>query len=328
VAKKAQRTTGNGGDEPVRRRRKKVEAHSRGLTPLEVSQAPKDAVGLAEAILAEGGVPLASYREPLGGHGVVLAALPIEKVEPTPYQRDVSLPHVKRLANAMERVDRYLDPMIAIRKDGRFWTPNGNHRLHASRLLGAKAVIALVLPDERVAFQILALNTEKAHNLKERSLEVIRMYRGLVGAGAGAESEHAPLFEEAAFATLGACYEQRPRFSGGAYHPILKRIDPFLNEPLDQALAIREARARRLLSLDDQVIRIVDGLKQRGLTSPYLKNFVVARLNFLRFKKGDEAFDFDETLERMAALASRFDLERVKREDLAKMGGGPVEAEE
>ena len=48
------------------------------------------------------------------------------------------------------------------------------------RRLGAKSITALVVPDREVAWQILALNTEKAHNLKERSLEVIRIYRGLV----------------------------------------------------------------------------------------------------------------------------------------------------
>ncbi len=309
------------------RRRKKVEPSTRGLNPHDVAQHTDEGNALAEAIRADGGEALAVYRDPLGGHPVVFASLPIEKVEPTPYQRDVSEPHVKRLANAMERVDRYLDPLIAVRHDSVYWTPNGNHRLHAAKLLGAKTVIALVIPETDVAFQILALNTEKAHNLKERSLEVIRMYRGLVGAREGNENDFAPLFEEPAFATLGACYEKRPRFSGGAYHPLVKRIDTFLEEPLEDALQIREQRADKLLELDDQVVAVVDALKSKGLQSPYLKNFVVARINFLRFKKGGE-FDFDETLDRMLELASKFNVERVKREDLAKMGGAPADAEE
>src|ERR671937_251546 len=220
-AAKPRKTAGTAARRP---RRKKVEAGSRGLAPSDVAQAQDDGRTLAEAIQADGGEALSIYRDPLGGHSVVLAALPIEKVQPTPYQRDVSEPHVKRLANAMERVDRYLDPLIAVRKDGTYWSPNGNHRLSASRLLGARSVIALVLPEEDVAYQILALNTEKAHNLKERSLEVIRMYRGLVGAKAGKESDHAAIFEEPWYATFGAAYEKRPRFSAGAYHPVVKRI--------------------------------------------------------------------------------------------------------
>jgi ParB family chromosome partitioning protein len=313
---------------PARKaRRKKAEPSSRGLPPAEVARPQPDGEALAEAVREDGGQALAVYRDPLGGHSVVLAALPIDRVEPTPYQRDVSEPHVKRLASAMERVDRFLDPLIAVRKDGRYWSPNGNHRLHASRLLGAKTVVALVLPDEQVAFQILALNTEKAHNLKERSLEVVRMYRALLAARGGTEADHAALFEEPALITLGACYEKRPRYAAGAYHPVVKRLETFLDEPLEDALQVREARADRLLLLDDQVTRAVEALKARGLTSPYLKNFVVARVNFLRFKKGTE-FDFDETVDRMIELAGRFNAEKVTREDLAKMGGAPAEAEE
>jgi ParB family chromosome partitioning protein len=309
-------------------RRKKAQPSSRGLGATELGEGHSpQSQALAEEIAKDGGQALAIYREPLGGHSVVFASLPIEKVEPTPYQRDLSEPHVKRLANAMERVDRYLDPMIAVRKDGRYWTPNGNHRLGAAKLLGTKAVLALVLPEPDVAFQILALNTEKAHNTKERSLEVIRMYRGLVGARNDAETELAPLFEEAAFITLGACYEQRPRFSGGAYHPILKKIDAFLDEPIEKALKIREARSQKLLQLDDEVARIIEGLKSRGMVSPYLRYFVIARLNYLRFIKG-EMPEFDVALDKMIKSAGKFAVDKVNKEDISKMGGGPVEAEE
>ena len=309
----------------ARPRRKKAAPASRGLSAVDVgADVPPQAAELAERIRSDGGIALSTYREPLGGHPVVLASLPIDIAEPTPYQRDLSEPHVKRLANAMERVDRYLDPMIAVRHDGKYWTPNGNHRLGASRLLGAKAVIALVLPEEDIAFQILALNTEKAHNLKERSLEVIRMYRGLVGAKSGKEPEFAPLFEEPAFITLGAAYEKRPRYSGGAYHPIVKRLEEFLDLPLDEALAIREERATKLLELDDAVIEIVNRLKAKGLVSPYLKNFVVARINFLRFKREGSA-EFDATISKMLQMARKFNVDNVKREDVARMGGGPAE---
>jgi ParB family chromosome partitioning protein len=68
-------------------------------------------------------------------------------------------------------------------------------------------------------------------------------------------------------------------------------------------------------------------LKAKGMVSPYLKNFVVARLNFLRFKKGGTA-EFDPTIAKMIEMARRFNLENVKREDLARMGGAPAEPEE
>jgi len=309
-------------------RRRKASPPARGLAPAETGeQVPDAARALAAEVEADGGRVLAAYREPLGGHAVLFASLPVDKVQPTPYQRDLSEPHVKRLVSAMERVDRFLDPLIAVRHEGSYWTPNGNHRLAATRALGGKTVMALLLPEPEVAFQILALNTEKAHNLKERSLEVIRMLRGLVETRAGTELEVAPLLEEPAFATLGAAYEQRPRLSGGAYHPIVKRIDGFLDEPLAEALAIREERAKAILQLDDAVTGAVERLKARGMTSPYLRAFVVARINYLRFLKPGSAMpEFDATVEKLTRAAQKFNAEKVKESDIRV--GGPVEADE
>ena len=48
------------------------------------------------------------------------------------------------------------------------------------------------------------------------------------------------------------------------------------------------------------------GLKERGFESPYLRAFVVARINPLRFQRGAKA-DVDETIETMLASARRFD---------------------
>jgi len=300
---------------PVRRRKTTVRGLPAGKLLEDV---PESARALAGAITADGGTPIAAYRDPLGGHGVVFAALPIDKVQPTPYQRDLSEPHVRRLASAMTRVDRFLDPLIAVRQDGSYWTPNGNHRLGAARFLGAQSVVALVLPEPELAFQILALNTEKAHNLKERSLEVIRMLRGLAAVRGGTELEVAPLLEEPAFVTLGAAYEKRPRLSGGAYQAIVKRVDGFLDEPLGEALAIRDERAEAVLRLDDAVSAAVEKLKARGLTSPYLKAFIVARINYLRFVK--TAPEFDAALEKLTRAAERFNVDRVRQEDVRASG--------
>ena len=310
-------------------RRKKAQPSSRGLPPRDVASSMPQGEALAALIREDGGEVIGQYRDPLGGHPVLLAALPVDKVEPTPYQRDLSEPHVKRLATAMERLDRFLDPVIAVRNAelGKYWTPNGNHRLHASKLLGARTVVALVLPDVDVAYQILALNTEKAHNLKERSLEVIRMYRDLAAVREGNEADYAHLFEEPAFITLGAAYQKRPRFSAGAYHPFVKRLEAFFDEPLSEALPLREARADQLLELDDAVNAVVGRLKERGLQNPYLKNFVVARVNFLRFHKGEPP-DFEDAVARMLGSVQRFNVDKVKREDIGRMGGGGGEGDE
>ena len=219
---------------------------------------------------------------------------------------------------------------MAIRKDDGYWTPNGNHRLQALRKLGAKTIVALLVTDPDVAFKILALNTEKAHNLKEKSLETIRMERALADASpARPERDFAFEFDQPSFLTLGAAYEQRPRLSGGAYHPLLRRIEDFLDEPLRRALPERERRAGKLLAIDDDVAGIVQKLKARGLTSPYLRPFVVARINPIRFSTSTE-FDFDDVLERMKRAAGKFKVEKIRQEDVVRAGGGgaPDESDE
>ncbi len=310
------------------RRRKRVSAGSVGLGATETTPVDDRAAhALADQIAADGGAVLAIYREPFGGTPAVLAALPIARVEPTPYQRDPSDAHVKRLMKVIETLGRFLDPIVAVHHDTTYWTPNGNHRLQALRKLGGKAIVALVVPDEAVAFKILALNTEKAHNLKEKSLETIRMLRALAGErDTRTERDFAFEFDQPAFLTLGAAYEQRPRLSGGAYNPVLRRIDDFLDERMPAALKERLRRASLILKIDDAVGGIIDKLKQRGFTSPYLRQFVVARINPIRFSKSTD-FDLDEVLARMQKNAGGFNVDRVKPQDIARTGGAPEEAE-
>ncbi len=315
---------------PARRSRKKadVQPRSRGVAPdaLGSGGQPAEVARLAAAIGEDGGSVLASYRDPLGGHWQLLAGLPIELVEPTPYQRDLSEAHTARLADAIERLGRYLDPMVAVRTvGGRYWTPNGNHRLAAMRRLGAKAVVAIVVPELEVAHRILLLNTEKAHNLRERALEVSRLAQNLATLDDRPEREFAIEFEEPSLLTLGLCYQRNGRFAGASYHPVLKRVEEFLGSRLSRALETRDERADRLIELDEAVNDAVRALKDRGFESPYLKAFVVARINPLRFKRGAKA-DFDETIDKMLASARKFDSAKVRADQLARSGGAPEEA--
>ncbi len=292
---------------------------------LRLAEPPPEVADLARAVEGDGGVVLAIYREPLGGHPLLFAALPIEKVERTPFQRDVSDAHVRKLTLAMDKTKRYLDPIIAVREGDHYLTPNGGHRLTALQELGAKAVLALVVPEHEVAYQILALNIEKAHNLREKALEVVRMYRDLASKTDLRETELALEFEEPAFVTLGFAYEKRGRLSGGAYQPILKRVDAFLGGKLREAMAERERRADVLLGFDDAVSAAVQRLKERGFESPYLRTFVVARVNPLRFMKGG-APPFDEIFATMTKRAQGMDPSKIRGEDLARSGGAPAEA--
>jgi ParB family chromosome partitioning protein len=310
------------------RARKGVKLKPTELAPgdLEIRERPPELAALAAQVEADGGAVLSAYREPLGGHSMLFAALPVEKVERTPFQRDVSDGHVRRLTLAMDKTRRYLDPIIAVREAGQYLTPNGGHRLTALKELGAKTVLALLVPEKEVAYQILALNIEKAHNLREKALEVVRMYRDLAKGPDPKEVEMALEFEEPALVTLGFGYEERARLSGSVYAPILRKVDGYLEQKLSLAAEERQRRARLVLDFDDAVAQAVARLKEKGFDSPYLKNFVVARVNPLRFMKG-EAPPLNELFETMTRRAKGMDPGTIKSEDVARSGGVPGEGE-
>lgn len=106
---------------------------SAGLTATELqSGVPSGEVAeLHRAIEEDGGKVLAVYREPFGGRWLVMAALPIEKVEPTPYQRNLSDTHVRKLEGVIGKLGRFLDPIIAVRaqrsgvESTKYWTRTG-----------------------------------------------------------------------------------------------------------------------------------------------------------------------------------------------------------
>jgi len=324
---KSTKSASKGEGKPRRRKKPAAEPRSRGIAPDAIASGgqPASLTRLAEAIQADGGTVLAPYKDPLGGNWQLFAALPIDRVEPTPYQRDLSKPHVERLSDAMDRLGRYIDPMVVVRSDeGKYWTPNGNHRLAALKRLGARTAVAIVVPELEVAHRILLLNTEKAHNLRERSLEVIRLAELLAGTETRPERDFEIEFEEPALLTIGLCYQENGRFAGGAYHPVLRRAEKWLGSALPKALETRRERAGRVLELDQAVSEAMKRLKDRGFDSPYLRPFVVARINPLRFKRGGNP-DPDETIDTMLAAARRFDAAKVRADQVARAGGAPEE---
>lgn len=309
---------------------------ARGLGPADVPL-PADSPEVADVsalVLEAGGAPIGAYRDPLGGRAILMASLPLSAVQPTPFQRDLSPTHVKRLAGKIDETGAFLDPLIVVRgEDGRLWTPNGRHRLAAAKVLGLRQIVALISPNEALAYRILALNTEKAHNLKDRSLEVIRMARNLEKRQPQArESQLAAEFEAPELLTLGILYSRVPRFAGGAYSAFLKKVDRFSDRTLAVSLREREGFASRLLDIDAQVKRIVTALTAKGFRSPYLRNYVVARINPVRFhkaKKGDARppMPIAQALTRMAAAAKKFNIDTVSNSEIAwvAIGAGSQE---
>ncbi|HTL67534.1 MAG TPA: ParB N-terminal domain-containing protein [Lacunisphaera sp.] len=312
---------------PPKKRPRKAKAGTRGAETAEalLPELTGAALETKAAVERAGGVVVGQYADPIGRLPLLLAVLPVARVEPTPFQRDVSDMHHKKLADVIDRTGMFLDPIIAITAPGdSFWTPNGGHRLAAMKRLGAKSITALVVPKREVAWQILALNTEKAHNLKDKSLEVIRIFRNLLeDSAAKPEKEFAYYFDEASLIIMGLCYEQNARFSGGIYHSFVRRLSEFSDEPLAKSLKGRERIATMLLELDTKVAEVVAKLKAKGFVSPYLKTFVVARSNPLRFMK--EPPELVDLINTIRGKVERFNVDRIKPEDITASGGTPDE---
>jgi ParB family chromosome partitioning protein len=269
----------------------------------------KAARALAEQVDRDGGHVLAIYQEPVGEHWQVFCLLPRAKVEASPYQRDVSPTHVKRLTEAVKRVDRFA---------GVYWTPNGNHRRVALDKLKADFVPAILVAEPNVAFQVLALNTEKAHNLKEKSLEVIRMYRGAEAEQpSSTEEDWAFQFESAHLITLGLLYEQNKRFAGGAFAPILRRVDKFLKTSLRRGLEEREERAALVRAADETLAAVVAKVKKRGINHPYVKNYLLARTTPLT-KARKTLPAFEQTFKKLKENLDDFDVSKVRYDEIQR----------
>ena len=279
----------------------------------------KAARALAEQVEADGGHVLAIYQEPIGEHWQLFVLLPRAKVAASPYQRDVSPTHVKRLTEAVKRIDRFVDPILVVSPEaGVYWTPNGNHRRTALDKLKADYVPAILVPEPEVAFQVLPLNTEKAHNLKEKSLEVIRMYRALAEQQpSSSEDDWALQFESPHFVTLGLLYEQNKRFAGGAFAPILRRVDKFLKGSLRRGLPERTERAELVRATDEVLAQVVAKVKKRGINHPYVKNYLLARTTPLtRARKTLPSFE--QTFKKLRENLEDFDVAKVRYDEIQR----------
>jgi ParB family chromosome partitioning protein len=287
------------------------------LAPPE--EPPPAVRALLERVRSDGGQALAAYREPVGGHWQAFVLLPLDKVAPTPYQRDLSPTHAKRLQEVVKKIDRFVDPIVVVSPEpGLYWTPNGHHRLTALQKLKARFVPAILVPEAEVAFEILALNTEKAHNLKEKSLEVIRMYRGLTeGEPRKGEQDYVFQFEAAHLITLGLLYEQNKRFAGGAFAPLLKRVDAFLSGAFPKTLPQREERAEKVRAADEALVKVVAQLKKRGINHPYVKNYVLARTTPLT-RQRKTLPSFDVALTKLLANLEDFDVAKVRYDEVQR----------
>ena len=287
---------------------------------------PAETTRLADQVETDGGRVLAVYQDPVGKHWQIFCLLPLSKVDAPPFQRNLSPTHLKRLSEVIRKLDRFTDPILVCSPEpGVYWTPNGNHRRAALEKLGGRSkaaesvlIPAILLAEIEAAYCLLALNTEKSPNLKDKSLEVIRLYRLLADEDPrSSEESYAFQFEAPHFITLGLLYEENARFAGGAFAPILRRVDKFLKARLRAGLPEREERAEMVREADRLLGTVVAKLKKRGLNHPYLKPFILARTTPLtRARKTLPTFAV--TFRKLAENLDGFDTSKIRYEDVAR----------
>ncbi len=104
-----------------------------------------------------------------------------------------------------------------------------------------------------------------------------------------------------------------------------RRKTPKKAAPRTRGVLPNECRLDALpaaFELDEKVADVIDKLKKRGLVSPYLRAFVVARVNPLRWIKDDPP-PLPEVLKTMKERLAKFNVDKVNQQDLAKTGGAP-----
>ncbi len=276
-------------------------------------EAKKDIIKEFEA---EGIKVLSVYDEPYGGNEQIFAIMPVDLVRSAPFQRDLSSAHVKKLAQSISHIGRFLDPIIVVKSSsGEYWTPNGHHRLEAAKLLGLKEIPVILILDEAVGRYVLAMNVEKAHTVRDKALEVIKLYEELLkDSPERHEKEYEGVFESGAYPTLGLIYKQEERFHGSAYESILRRIDNLIDVPLIDAYEIRKKRAAMLKEVDTIVEEIVQRMKEKGVTHPFIRQAIINSASPIKRKRIIEE-TYDEIMEKF-----KENLNRISEEDIVKEG--------
>jgi ParB family chromosome partitioning protein len=236
---------------------------------------------------------LATLKEPLTGYEVRLATIPASDLEVIQVQRKPSQPHVKRLSASIRRIG-FVVPLIVVERRGGNWVIDGQHRFLAGKAAGVKAFPCVVIP-ERFAHNLMELNVEKQMNLREKCHVALNVYRMILKEEPKiAENDGRILdsIEHAYFVTVGLAYEKTPRLSGSAFEPLLKKVDPWTDLPLERALGERQRRAGVLLAAHEAVQACVGALKRIGLTHPFIYKEIVSYANpHKRKRKIDDDFD-------------------------------------
>jgi len=214
---------------------------------------------------------LAEYNDPIKGIPIKFILLPVNSIKTPPFQRDLSDLLIKRLFVSMEKLG-FLHPIIVYREnpeDEEFFVIDGQHRVEAAKMLGAKELPALEIPKE-LALNIMEFNTEKPPNIREKASQAYRLYKEFLELNSEMEELELGFYiEEPSYITLGFVLEEiEKKFPAGAFELLLKKIDEFLSLPLAQAVEERRRRAQKVYEVGQTLNETYERL---GMTNALMK---------------------------------------------------------
>ena len=214
---------------------------------------------------------LAEYNDPIKGTPIKFFLIPVSQIKTPPFQRDLSDLLVKRLFVSMEKLG-FLHPIIVYREnptDEEFFVIDGQHRMEAAKMLGAKELPALEIPKD-LALNIMEFNTEKPPNIREKASQAYRLYKEFLELNPEMEELELGFYiEEPSYITLGFVLEEIDRkFPAGAFENLLKKIDEFLNLPLAEAVEERRRRAQKVYEVGQTLNETYEKL---GMTNALMK---------------------------------------------------------
>ncbi|HCO39192.1 MAG: ParB N-terminal domain-containing protein [Aquificota bacterium] len=256
------------------------------------------------------------FREPIKGLELEFAIVPESKIVIPSIQRELSDAHIKRLMESMEKIG-FVEPLTVIpTEDGYYEVINGQHRFEAGRRLGMSEFPVIILPASAKDY-IIALNVEKVPSLKDKAHQAYEIFMSYLQKEPSLEEYRLEKFvEEAYLITIGFIVDKigDKKFPGYAFEKVLKKVDFFLDSPLESAKEEREKRAEVLMKAKEVLNRRYEEL---GLKNALQKEAIVSKafqMEYGRYVRniGD---DFYTVFERLMSAMEKVTFEEGELEE-------------
>ncbi len=240
------------------------------------------------------------FKDPKKRQPLTVKTVKKTDLEVISHQRKPRASHLKQLTASIERIG-FVTPLVVVERNGKHIIIDGQHRFTAGSELGVKEFPVVVVP-EKLARRMMSLNVEKDLNIRERCEIALSIYREVLESSPKTkedDEEISDTIENAHYVTLGLAYEGPGRLAGGAFEPILKKFDGFLDKPLTEAYEKRKERAEKVLEAWKLVKAVEDALKTKKMWHSMVRYQIIAAAD--PAKRARKPQDFDKAFPKFIA---------------------------